>query len=302
MGYNSSLTNLLENPKKDQRHINSEDFAISLLKKYGDTLYLFLNFEGITDDQIIGELLCKIVEKSCLKINSPEAYKAKPAIFSSAFQILKNVHLQYRDTLHSKVSSPLIATNPYLHTLSSVSFEKRYAYILKIKDKLTYRELETVLNIHRAEISKLLTETREQIRLNLSAKNILPFSQRALLCSLTYQYLSPYLDNELNILHTIDIQEHIKNCENCLKILADHQYIEKQFESLPSVPGEKLISIYLLALNSKNETLESQTQQKTPNTYESEVNNENREIFYDGLLKKALQFLKSLLVNKKRRR
>lgn len=298
MGSNFNSINLLEIPKRESININCEEFAISLLKNYGDTLYLLLNFEGITDSQKIGELLCKIVEKSCLKINSPEAYKAKPAIFNSALQVLKNLHGQYSPITLVGTSPSFIATNPYLHILSSLSFEKRFAYLLKIRNNLTYRELETVLNLHRAEISKLLTEAREQIRLTLSSKNMLPFNQRTLLCSITYQYLSPYIDNELNILHTIDVQNHIKDCDDCLKILADHQYIEKQFENLPSIQSEKIIQMYLAASRSRNESLNHNTIQ---NTLKAEYSKENelKKNPRKYSLKSVFQFLKSLFKIKK---
>lgn len=298
MGSNFNSINLLEIPKRESININCEEFAISLLKNYGDTLYLLLNFEGITDSQKIGELLCKIVEKSCLKINSPEAYKAKPAIFNSALQVLKNFHDQCSPITLVGTSPSFIATNPYLHILSSLSFEKRFAYLLKIRNNLTYRELETVLNLHRAEISKLLTEAREQIRLTLSSKNMLPFNQRTLLCSITYQYLSPYLDNELNILHTIDVQNHIKDCDDCLKILADHQYIEKQFENLPSIQSEKIIQMYLAASRSRNESLNHNTIQNTPKA-EYSKENELKKNPSKYSLKSVFQFLKSLFKIKK---
>ncbi len=282
--------NILEVPN----NINCEEFAISLLKNYGDTLYILLNYEGITDEKKLGDLLSKIIEKSCLKINSPEAYKAKPAIFTSAYQVLCEVNLQNSLNTNSKVISPMLSINPYLHILHTLSFEKRFAYILKIRNKLTYRELESVLNLHRAEISTLLTEAREQIRLSLSTKNILPFNQRTLLCSLTYQHLSPYLDNELNILHTIDVENHLKNCDNCLKILADHQYIEKKLEDFPQIPEDKLIRIYFLSLSSKDmPTISSSSTANTTKKQSYKSTDEKNTL--KNLLNKILRLLKKLI-------
>ncbi len=295
MTTNLNYINTLQTFEKEQDTKNCEEFAISLLKKYGSTLYILLNFEGINDDEKIGALLSKIVEKSCLKINSPEAYKAKPAIFSSAYQVIQEIKSQNSYPIKPKSYSPLITTNPYIHTLLSLSFEKRFAYILKIQDNLTYRELETVLSLHRAEISTLLTEAREQIRLILSTKKLLPFNQRALLCSITYQHLSPYLDNELNILYTIDIQNHLKDCDDCLKILADHQYIEKQLENLPKIPEEKLTNIYLRALHLKEKNnLTSHNSKITPNDKITHSQDAHKKP-YHNLFYKLLSYLTSLI-------
>lgn len=248
------------------RNLNSGDIPVSLcselLQKYGMTLYEVIWFENNINDTQIFKLLHQILDRACEQINSPSLLTPKISLFFSAHQIISDAK---KNTLYKieKQDSDTVFSNPLINAVKQLPYEKRFIYLLRTKESFSYRDLETISIRHRDEISLFLTETREFLRKELGKNTLLPFPNNSELCPLTYKYLSPYLDNELNALNILDIERHLAECDKCLQILANHQYIHKQINNLQLISTLELLSHFWAESNIK----ENQTEQNL-----SEVN------------------------------
>lgn len=217
------------------------DLCSELLQQYGMTLYEIIWFEKDINDTQIFKLLRQILDRGCEQINSPSILTPKVSLFFTAHQIISEIRRETTNKIEKK-DDDTIFSNPLVHTIRQLPFEKRFIYLLRTKENFTYRDLETVSIRHRDEISLFLTETREFLRIQLHKESLLPFSNNLNLCPEIYKYLSPYLDNELNALNIMEIERHLYKCDKCLQILANHQYIHKQVNNLHLISDEELLS------------------------------------------------------------
>ncbi len=228
-----------------QRKLNSLDIPVSLcselLQKHGMTLYEIIWFENNINDTQIFKLLHQILDRACEQINSPSLLTPKVSLFFTAHHILSGTKKNTPNKTE-KEESNTVFSNPLINAVRQLPYEKRFIYLLRTRESFSYRDLETISIRHRDEISSILTETREFLRIQLSKELLLPFSDNSELCALTYKYLSPYLDNELNALNIMDIERHICKCDKCLQILANHQYIHKQINNLQLISTLELLS------------------------------------------------------------
>lgn len=232
------------------------DLCSELLQQYGMTLYEIIWFEKDINDTQIFKLLQQILDRGCEKINSPSILTPKVSLFFTAHQIISEMK---RDTTIKieKKDDDTIFSNPLVHAIRQIPFEKRFIYLLRTKENFTYRDLETVTIRHRDEIGLFLTETREFLRHQLCKESSMPFSDNSDLCSEIYKYLSPYLDNELNALNMMEIERHLFECDKCLQILANHQYIHKQVNNLHLISDEELLSHFLVETNINRKQIKS---------------------------------------------
>lgn len=217
------------------------DLCSQLLQQYGMTLYEIIWFEKDINDTQIFKLLRQILDRGCEQINSPSILTPKVSLFFTAHQIISEMRKDATNKIEKKDNDTIFSI-PLVHAIRQLPFEKRFIYLLRTKENFTYRDLETVTIRHRDEISLFLTETREFLRIQLSKESLLPFSNNSDLCSETYKHLSPYLDNELNALHIMEIERHLCECDKCLQILANHQYIHKQVNNLCLISNKELLS------------------------------------------------------------
>lgn len=214
-----------------------------LLQKYGMTLYeVFWLEDGINDTQILA-LLHQVLDHSLEQINSPSLLTPKVSLFFAAQRVIKDLKKSRGDVSQYKNTDPVLS-NPFIHTLKQLSSEKRFIYLLRIKGNFSYHDLETIMIRHRDEISLSLTEAREFLRISLAKEPSIPFLQEEELCPAVYKYLSPYLDNELNALNILDIEKHLLNCDKCLQLLANHQYIQKQINNIHIISEEEFLSYF----------------------------------------------------------
>ncbi|GEM_PF-1730088 len=224
------------------------DLCSNLLQQYGMTLYEIVWFENDINDTQIFKLLRQILDRSCEQINSPSLLTPKVALFFIAYITIREMNKNVSNRIEKK-DTDTIFSNPLIHAIRQLPFEKRFVYLLRTKENFSYRDLETVSIRHRDEISLFLTETREFLRTQLYNKSLLPFNSNSALCPIIYKYLSPYLDNELNALNILEIEKHLYECENCLQILANHQYIHKQINNLRLISDKELLSHFWLESN-----------------------------------------------------
>ncbi len=162
-----------------------------------------------------------------------------------------------------------IFSNSLINALRHLPFERRFIYLLRTKGNFSYRDLETITIRHRDEISLFLTETREFLRILLNKELSLPFAINSNLCPVTYKYLSPYLDNELNALNIMEVERHLSECDTCLQILANLQYIHKQVNNLHLITQDELLSCFWKETNAvkkgTSSTESKNKEQKQPN-------------------------------------
>ncbi|HOL20083.1 MAG TPA: zf-HC2 domain-containing protein [Candidatus Hydrogenedens sp.] len=221
------------------------DLCHELVHQYGLTLYEILWFEeGINDTQIF-EKIHQILDLTCEQANSPTLLTPKIALFSNAQSVINELN-DKRKTFCPQCGNDLVVSNNLIHTLKQLSSEQRFLYLLKVKENLSYRDLETITFHHRDEINSLLTEARELLRSLLLDKPPMPFQINDSLCEITYQYLSLYLDNEVNALHMLEVEKHLYECDTCLKILANHQHIQKQIEQLHILSKKEFLANFQL--------------------------------------------------------
>ncbi len=237
-----------------QKEFNSLDIPVSLcselLQKHGMTLYEVIWFENNINDTQIFKLLHQILDRACEQINSPSLLTPKVSLFFTAYQIISETRKNTSNRTEIQ-NSDAVFFNPLINAVRQLSYEKRFIYLLRTRENFSYRDLETIFIQHRDEISSSLTETREFLRTQLSKESLLPFSNNSELCELTYKYLSPYLDNELNALNIMDIERHLCKCDRCLQILANHQYIHKQINNLQLISTLELLSHFWAESNIK---------------------------------------------------
>lgn len=242
-----------------QRKLNSPDISVSLcselLQKHGMTLYEIIWFENNINDTQIFKLLHQILDRACEQINSPSLLTPKVSLFFTAHHILSETKRNIPNKIE-KEESNTVFSNPLINAVRQLPYEKRFIYLLRTRESFSYRDLETISIRHRNEISSILTETREFLRIQLSKESLLPFPENSELCALTYKYLSPYLDNELNTLNIMDIERHICKCDKCLQILANHQYIHKQVNNLQLISTLELLSHFWAESNIKGNQTE----------------------------------------------
>jgi len=219
------------------------DLFNGLLQKYGMTLYeIFWLEDGINDTQILA-FLHQVLDRSLEQINSPSLLTPKVSLFFTAQRLIKDLKKSRSDVSQHR-NNDTVLSNPFIHTLKQLSSEKRFIYLLRIKGNFSYHDLETIMIRHRDEISLSLTETREFLRISLAKEPSIPFLQEEELCSAVYKYLSPYLDNELSALNIMDTEKHLLNCDKCLQLLANHQYIQKQINNLHIISEEEFLSYF----------------------------------------------------------
>ena len=242
------------------------DLCTKLLQQYGMTLYEIIWFEKDINDTQIFKLLRQIMDRGCEHINSPSILTPKVSLFFTAHQIISEMRKDTTNKIEKKDDNTIFSI-PMVHAIRQLPFEKRFIYLLRTKENFTYRDLETVTIRHRDEISLFLTETREFLRIQLCKESLLPFSNNSDLCSEIYKYLSPYLDNELNALNIMEIERHLCECDKCLQILADHQYIHKQVNNLYLISDKELLSHFWAETNlnrkQKNGNSSENNQRKT---------------------------------------
>ncbi|MGC8737087.1 MAG: zf-HC2 domain-containing protein [Candidatus Hydrogenedens sp.] len=260
----------------------SPDLCDELLRQYGMTLYEIIWFEKNINDTQIFKLLRQILDRGCEQINSPSILTPKVSLFFTAHQILSETIKDITNKIETKDDNTIFS-NPLVHAIRQLPFEKRFVYLLRTKENFTYRDLETVSIRHRDEIGLFLTETREFLRIQLCKESLLPFSNSSDLCSETYKYLSPYLDNELNALNIMEIEKHLYKCEKCLQILANHQYIHKQVNNLHLISDRELLSHFWAETNINKKQKESASpennQRKTPHKKHSRLFSWIRNLF-----------------------